>query len=154
MGLILSCTAVFGTIVLGAVMRRAGFKGSKKLLAGVIVASCLLLFAGAAVNLAVFPASASDSSAGAGSGGAERPAASVSPVQSSSNGMGFIGMALATGLACIGAGIAVGSVGSAAIGLVGEQPGAIGTTLIYVGLAEGVAIYGIVISMLIFSKLA
>jgi V/A-type H+-transporting ATPase subunit K len=72
----------------------------------------------------------------------------------SSNGMGFIGMALATGLACVGAGIAVGSVGSAAIGLVGEQPGAIGTTLIYVGLAEGVAIYGIVISMLILSKLA
>jgi V/A-type H+-transporting ATPase subunit K len=146
-GLILSCTAVVGTVVMGAVMRRAGFRGSRKLLAGIIIASCCVLLAGAAVNLAAFQAWAADSTPG-GEG------AAISPQQSSSNGMGFIGMALATGLACIGAGIAVGSVGSAAIGLVGEQPGAIGTTLIYVGLAEGVAIYGIVISMLIFSRLA
>jgi V/A-type H+-transporting ATPase subunit K len=108
-----------------------------------------MLFLGAVVNLtaAVPAASAADSA------GAAAEAAKASPAQAG-YGMGFIGMALATGLACIGAGIAVGSVGSAAIGLVGEQPGAIGTTLIYVGLAEGVAIYGIVISMLIFSKLA
>jgi V/A-type H+-transporting ATPase subunit K len=71
----------------------------------------------------------------------------------SNNGLGYISMALVTGLACIGAGIAVGSVGPAAIGLIGEQPGAIGTTLIYVGLAEGIAIYGIVISILILNKL-
>jgi V/A-type H+-transporting ATPase subunit K len=131
---------------LGVAMRRAGYKGSKKLLAGIIAVSCFVLFAGAVANLAAFPAAAADPAAGAQT--------VASTEQSSSNGMGFIGMALATGLACIGAGIAVGSVGSAAIGLVGEQPGAIGTTLIYVGLAEGVAIYGIVISMLIFSKLA
>jgi V/A-type H+-transporting ATPase subunit K len=106
-----------------------------------------MLFLGAVLSLttAVPAASAADSEAA--------EAAKASPAQAG-YGMGFIGMALATGLACIGAGIAVGSVGSAAIGLVGEQPGAIGTTLIYVGLAEGVAIYGIVISMLIFSKLA
>jgi V/A-type H+-transporting ATPase subunit K len=106
-----------------------------------------VLLLGAALNLAaaVPAASAAES--------AEEASAKVAP-EAAGYGMGFIGMALATGLACIGAGIAVGSVGSAAIGLVGEQPGAIGTTLIYVGLAEGVAIYGIVISMLIFSKLA
>jgi len=146
-GLILSFTAVFGTICLGAVMRRTGFKGSKHMLVGIIAASCCLLLAGAVTNIMSAPAVAADSSGSS-------DAAVVAPEQASSNGMGFIGMALATGLACIGAGIAVGSVGSAAIGLVGEQPGAIGTTLIYVGLAEGVAIYGIVISMLIFSKLA
>jgi V/A-type H+-transporting ATPase subunit K len=107
-----------------------------------------ILLLGAASNLAaaVPAASAADSDAG-------ESEAKVA-TSDAGYGMGFIGMALATGLACIGAGIAVGSVGSAAIGLVGEQPGAIGTTLIYVGLAEGVAIYGIVISMLIFSKLA
>ena len=145
-GLILSSTAVLGTIGLGAVMRRARTRGSGRMLAVIIAASCLALVTGAVINLAAFPAGAADT-AGAG-------VVSASPEQSFSNGMGFIGMALATGLACVGAGIAVGSVGSAAIGLVGEQPGAIGTTLIYVGLAEGVAIYGIVISMLIFSKLA
>jgi V/A-type H+-transporting ATPase subunit K len=144
-GLILSTTVVLGTICLGIAMRRVGFKGSKKTLAGIIALSFCLMLAGAIANLMSDPAAAADSSGAA---------AIVNPEQASSNGMGFIGMALATGLACIGAGIAVGSVGSAAIGLVGEQPGAIGTTLIYVGLAEGVAIYGIVISMLIFSKLA
>jgi V/A-type H+-transporting ATPase subunit K len=146
LGLILSSTAVFGTIGLGVVMRRAGSRGSKRMLAGIIAVSCLVLLAGAAINLTAIPARAAET--------AGTETATASTEQSSSNGMGFIGMALATGLACVGAGIAVGSVGSAAIGLVGEQPGAIGTTLIYVGLAEGVAIYGIVISMLIFSKLA
>jgi V/A-type H+-transporting ATPase subunit K len=141
-GWILSCVAVFGVIAAGVVMRRAGFRGSKRLLAGIMAFSFGLLLLGAAANLS----SAADSAGAAGG-------AKVAP-EAGGYGMGFIGMALATGLACIGAGIAVGSVGSAAIGLVGEQPGAIGTTLIYVGLAEGVAIYGIVISMLIFSKLA
>jgi V/A-type H+-transporting ATPase subunit K len=125
-------------------MRGEGFRGSKRLLVMIMIVSCCLVLTGAAVNILSTPALAAE-----GSG-----AANVDPEHASSNGLGFIGMALATGLACIGAGIAVGSVGSAAIGLVGEQPGAIGTTLIYVGLAEGVAIYGIVISMLIFSKLA
>ncbi|MDR1472523.1 MAG: ATP synthase subunit C [Synergistaceae bacterium] len=140
-GLFLSAFAVTGTICLGVLMRRARFRGSKGMLVGIVSASCCLLLAGALFSLA--PASA-----------ASAPAAAVDAASAASNGMGFIGMALATGLACIGAGIAVGSVGSAALGLVGEQPGAIGTTLIYVGLAEGVAIYGIVISILIFSKLA
>ena len=146
LGLVLSGTAVFGTIGIGIAMRRAGFRGSKRLLAGIIGVSCLMLIAGAIMNLAAPTARAAEP--------ANVETASASAEQSSSNGMGFIGMALATGFACIGAGIAVGSVGSAAIGLIGEQPGAIGTTLIYVGLAEGVAIYGIVVSILILNKLA
>jgi V/A-type H+-transporting ATPase subunit K len=109
---------------------------------GIVLASACLLLSGALLVLSSVPAMAA------------QELTEVSSASAARNGMGFIGMALATGLACVGAGIAVGSVGSAALGLVGEQPGAIGTTLIYVGLAEGVAIYGIVISMLIFSKLA
>ncbi|MDR1580699.1 MAG: ATP synthase subunit C [Synergistaceae bacterium] len=146
-GLILSCAAVFGTVTAGIAMRRAGVRGSKRMLACIMVFSFGVLFLGAVFNLtSAVPAASAAEPAG-------EAAAKVAPAEAG-YGMGFIGMALATGLACIGAGIAVGSVGSAAIGLVGEQPGAIGTTLIYVGLAEGVAIYGIVISMLIFSKLA
>ncbi len=137
-GLAMSVSAVFGTIALGFAMRRAHFRGGKKMFAAIVAISFCLLLAGAVVSL-VSPATAAD--------------APVAAADTSSNGLGFVGMALATGLACVGAGIAVGSVGSAALGLVGEQPGAIGTTLIYVGLAEGVAIYGIVISMMIFSKL-
>lgn len=60
-----------------------------------------------------------------------------------------LGAALATGLACIGAGIAVGIAGAAAIGGITEKPELLGRTLIFVGLAEGIAIYGLIISFLI-----
>ncbi len=69
-----------------------------------------------------------------------------------SSGMGFIAAGISTGLACIAAGIAVGMVGAAALGLVGEKPEMLGTTLIYLGLAEGIAIYGIIVSLLILGK--
>ena len=68
-------------------------------------------------------------------------------------GLGFIGAALSTGLACVGAGIGVAFVGSAALGIVGEKPSMFGTTLIYIGLAEGIAIYGLVISLFILGRI-
>ena len=71
----------------------------------------------------------------------------------SSSGLGYIAAALSTGLATIGAGYAVGSVGSSALGAVSENPKILGKTLIFVGLAEGIAIYGLIISILILGKL-
>ncbi|MGV8907292.1 MAG: ATP synthase subunit C [Acetobacterium sp.] len=68
-------------------------------------------------------------------------------------GLGYIAAALSTGFACIGAGYAVGVVGSAALGAVSEDPKILGKTLIFVGLAEGVAIYGLVISIMILGSL-
>ena len=62
-----------------------------------------------------------------------------------------IGAALATGLACIGAGIAVGIAGAAAVGGITEKPEILGRTLIFVGLAEGIAIYGLIISFMILN---
>lgn len=62
-----------------------------------------------------------------------------------------IGAALATGLAAIGAGIAVGIAGAAAIGAITEKPETLGRTLIFVGLAEGIAIYGLIISFMILT---
>jgi V/A-type H+-transporting ATPase subunit K len=60
--------------------------------------------------------------------------------------------ALATGLACIGAGIAVGLVGAAATGAVAEKPETFGRVLIFVGLAEGIAIYGLIISFMVITR--
>jgi V/A-type H+-transporting ATPase subunit K len=57
--------------------------------------------------------------------------------------------AISTGLACIGAGIAVGGSGAAAIGATAEKPETFGRSLIFVGLSEGIAIYGLVISFII-----
>lgn len=143
-GLFLSVSAMLGTIGLGFLMHRKRFCGSRTMFVGISAASFGMILMGALITLFSAPAVA-----------AEAPVEAAATVASATgNGLGFLGMALSTGLACIGAGIALGSVGSAALGLLGEQPDAIGRTLIYVGLAESVAIYGVVISILIMTKLA
>ena len=66
---------------------------------------------------------------------------------------GYLAAAIATGLSAITAGIAVGSVGAAAVGAVAERPELFGRTLVLVGLAEGIAIYGLIISIMILNRL-
>ncbi len=63
----------------------------------------------------------------------------------------FLGAAIATGASSIGAGIAVGSVGAAAVGVLAEKPELFGRVLVLVGLAEGIAIYGLIISIMILN---
>lgn len=70
----------------------------------------------------------------------------------SNHDIGLLAAALATGLACIGAGIAVAMVASSAIGAISENPGLLGKTIIFAGLAEGIAIYGLIISIMILNK--
>jgi V/A-type H+-transporting ATPase subunit K len=60
--------------------------------------------------------------------------------------------AISTGLATIGAGIAVSSTGAAAVGAIAEKPEAFGRSLIFVGLAEGIAIYGLIIAFLVLNR--
>lgn len=71
----------------------------------------------------------------------------------SNTGLGFLAAGLSTGLATIGAGYAVGAVGSSALGAVSENPRILGKTLIFVGLAEGIAIYGLIISIIILGQM-
>jgi len=66
---------------------------------------------------------------------------------------GLVGAALATGLSSLGAGFAVGKVGAAAIGALAEKPELFGRLLIFVGLAEGIAIYGLIVSILVLNRL-
>lgn len=68
-------------------------------------------------------------------------------------GLGYLAAALVTGLSCIGGGIAVASAASAALGAISEDQSILGKSLIFVGLAEGVALYGLIISFMILSKL-
>jgi len=77
----------------------------------------------------------------------------VNSSNAGSAGLGYLAAALSTGLATIGAGYAVGSVGSSALGAVSEDPKILGKTLIFVGLAEGIAIYGLIVSILILGRL-
>ncbi len=69
------------------------------------------------------------------------------------DGIGLIAAALVTGMSCIGGGIAVASSASAALGAISENDKAFGKALIFVGLAEGVALYGVLISFQIISKI-
>ncbi len=68
-------------------------------------------------------------------------------------GLGFLSAALATGLSAVGAGIAVAAAAPAAIGAFSENEKNFGKSLIFVALGEGVAIYGLLISILIINKL-
>ena len=66
---------------------------------------------------------------------------------------GYMAAALATGLSSLGASYAVATVGTAAVGALTEKPELLGRLLILVGLAEGIAIYGVIISVLILNSL-
>ena len=87
-------------------------------------------------------------------GGAPVEAAEgVSEAASNSVGFGYLAAALSTGLSCVGGGIAVASAASAALGAISEDSSALGKSLIFVGLAEGVCLYGLIISFMILGKL-
>jgi V/A-type H+/Na+-transporting ATPase subunit K len=139
LALIINTVIVAATIGLGAYVLKNGFafgmKNFKKALAG-----NLALFVPAAVFalLCVVPEVAFAAEATGLSTGA---------------GLALAGAGLSTGLACIGAGVATGNVGSAAIGAISEDPKMFGKSMIFVGLAEGIAIYGILITILIFGNM-
>lgn len=86
-------------------------------------------------------------------GGPEVQAASADGGATLSTGLGYIAAALVTGLSCVGGGIAVASAASAALGAISEDSSVLGKSLIFVGLAEGVCLYGLIISFMILGKL-
>ncbi len=72
--------------------------------------------------------------------------------QSSDKGLSMIGIAIADGIASIGGGIAVAASAPAAIGATGEDPKVFGKALIFVALGEGIAIYGLLLGIMMLSK--
>ncbi len=85
-------------------------------------------------------------SAGAADLAAEGAAAAATGLQM---GLKYIGAALAVGLSGIGGGLAVAASASAALGAISENDKAFGKALIFVGLAEGVALYGLIVALLL-----
>ena len=86
-------------------------------------------------------------------GGEPVQAATAAEAAGNATGFGYIAAALSTGLSCVGGGIAVSSAASAALGAISEDASALGKSLIFVGLAEGVCLYGLIISFIILDKL-
>jgi len=80
-------------------------------------------------------------------------AAAPGAADSLATGLGYVSAALVTGFSTIGAGIAVASAASAALGALSEDPKIMGKALIFVALAEGIALYGLLVSFMILGKL-
>ena len=145
MQIILLLLAIFiaaGTIIYGRRAMKRNRRGSvkKAIFAsasafGVVMVSMIVL------AISGYPVFASAEGAAA--------SAAASSGLSLGDGFKYLAAALSTGLATIGTGLAVGSVGSSAIGAVSEDSTILGKTLIFVGMAEGIAIYGMIISILI-----
>ncbi len=133
--LILSIIIPFGAYAIGE-KSRGHYKKSLAInvitFFGVLIISQIAMFTG---NV-----SAAETAAAASSGGI-------------ATGLGYLAAALVTGLSCIGGGIAVASAASAALGAISEDQSILGKSLIFVGLAEGVALYGLIISFMILSKI-
>jgi V/A-type H+/Na+-transporting ATPase subunit K len=110
------------------------------------------LFAGASVLVliaAVVLLAAAAGPAGAAVGaGAAKAASAVSGHDSAA----LIGAAIAVAGSTIGAGIAVAYVGAAALAAMSERPELFGRAMVIVGLAEGIAIYGLIVGIILIGK--
>lgn len=106
------------------------------------LAANLLLFFGTMVVSSIFMFS-----------GSSMAAAQAAETAANTAGFGYLAAALSTGLACIGGGIAVSAAASSALGAISEDSSILGKSLIFVGLAEGVCLYGLIISFMILGKL-
>ncbi len=127
-------------VVLTLVVGIAGIKkgiatGKAKTFLGVNLASFFGIMIAAAVMLLL--------------GNNAQAAETTASVASNADGLRYLGAALSTGIACVGTGVAVGISASAAIGAISENEKLLGKTIIFVGLSEGIAIYGLIISIMI-----
>lgn len=135
---VVALVLVSSTIVVGIKSMKGHLQGKGiKTFLGINVFTFFAMMIGAAVFLLSGPSAM---------------AASTTATVSSPEGLKFLAAALSTGLACIGAGIAVAISGSAAIGAISENEKLLGKTVIFVGLAEGIAIYGLIISIMILGS--
>lgn len=140
--LILAAAISIGTIIYGYKAMKNGKKGSIKKAILSTVSAFGLVMAGAIIST-IFGGNVLAETAPAA---AEATAATGMSI---GEGLKYFSAALATGIATIATGMAVGSVGSSAIGAISEDQSLLGKTLIFVGMAEGISIYGMIISILI-----
>lgn len=140
--LILAAAISIGTIVYGFKAIKNGKIGSIKKAILTTVSAFGLVMAGAIIST-IFGGNVLAETAPVAEAAAQATGMSIG------EGLKYFSAALATGIATIATGMAVGSVGSSAIGAISEDPSLLGKTLIFVGMAEGISIYGMIISILI-----
>jgi len=79
-------------------------------------------------------------------------AASTASTASAGNSGALIGAGISVAGSTIGAGIAVAYTGAAAVAAISERPELFGRSMVVVGLAEGIAIYGLIIGIILVGK--
>lgn len=109
----------------------------------------LLLAAGAIALLAIALAAGP---AGAGVAGGAGAAAKAAAAAGGSSWAALLGAAIAVAGSTIGAGIAVAYTGAAALAAMSERPELFGRAMVIVGLAEGIAIYGLIVGIILIGK--
>ncbi len=156
--IVIVAIVVLSLIVLGLFIKNSRRKiktsVSKKIFIGSSVLSLLVLLSlGTAVVVARPSQAYSQTTAANTQNKPQSPKnAEVKAASSSAQGLGFIAAAIAVGLGSLGAAIAVGMSGAAAVGAVSENRKVFGNAIVFVGLAEGIAIYGLIIAIMILSK--
>lgn len=150
--LVLSIIIPFGAFLIGE-RNRGRFKTSLGVncffFFGLMLVATIMMFSGDMTAVAATGEAASETAVS----GAAASGAAASRVSGFGAGLGFLGAALSVGLSCIGGGIAVASAASAALGAISEDQSILGKSLIFVGLAEGIALYGLIIAFMILSKI-
>lgn len=137
---------IAGAVVLARVVTRRGRSGMLILawIGGLLMAGAVVLFVAA---LTAGPAGAA---ATATAVGAAKSAAAASATSSGTGAL--LGAAIAVAGSTIGAGIAVAYAGAAALAIMSERPELFGRAMVIVGLAEGIAIYGLIIGIILIGK--
>ena len=120
-----------------------GFASSTPVRVALALVALTVIVAGAASVLLLAVAAAAQTA----------PAAPAAGLPAEAVGWALMAAALATGVSSLAGGYAVAKLGTAAVGTLAEKPELFGRLLIFVGLAEGIAIYGVIISILILNRL-
>ena len=135
---LLATVMLFLPLITIAVRKLTGAPARRALL------SNIAMFCGLFILTAVLGISGSASAAAV-----ETAAGAAAASGGISEGLKYIAAALAVGLSGIGGGLAVASSASAALGAISENDSMFGKALIFVGLAEGVALYGLIIALVL-----
>jgi V/A-type H+-transporting ATPase subunit K len=133
---------IVGAVALARVAARRGRSGA------VVLAGVGALVMTGALVLLIVSATTGPASAAAGSAGVHAAAAAAS----GANGAALIGAAIAVAASTIAAGIAVAYTGAAALAAMSERPEVFGRAMVVVGLAEGIAIYGLIMGIILVGK--
>jgi len=147
--------AVATPLAVGYVLLRARTKPlAARFVMGSMGAALVVTLALFGVDAATGSSASADDATGVNSALVVADAAveQATPATSNDQGAAFIGAAIAVAASSLGAGIAIAYAGSAALAAVSEQPDLFGRAMVVVGLAEGVAIYGLIIAVLILGK--